>query len=143
MHSPEEHTNAVLRTLGKLKIPHHEFPIERPTFAPKRCAEQIAVGPITRRHKSLQMMTRYELVEYSRARKMHVVAAHAHHFLLVTHAVRGEGNLYHFTPEKERAYKLSFGRHHLHAPRVASKLRYGHQIVIVNELDCFDCEIAD
>ena len=57
MHSPEEHADAILRRLRKIQIPHQQFPIERPAFAPEWCAEQIAVRLVARRHEALQMLS--------------------------------------------------------------------------------------
>ena len=77
------------------------------------------------------------------ARERWIVTAHAHHLLLMRHGVSGIRNLNCFPAEKEWADELTLRRHHLHAPRVAGELRHGDQIVIVDELDGFDREVAN
>src|SRR5437588_11534405 len=78
-----------------------------------------------------------------RERKVYVVAAHAHHLLLVGDGVGGKGNQDRFAAEKEWTDELALRRHHLHPPGVARELRHSYQIVIVDELDGFQREVAN
>src|SRR6185503_19046376 len=80
---------------------------------------------------------------HSSAREVDVVAAHAHHLLLVGHRVGGEGNLNYFTAEEERAHKLSFWSHHLHPPALAREFRDRYEVVVFDKLDGFEREIAN
>src|SRR5262245_33641555 len=87
MHAPEEHSDSVLRRLWEVHVPQQQFPVKRPALAPERRAEQAAVRAVASRHEALQMMPRNQFMKYRGARKMNVVAAHAHELLLVRHRV--------------------------------------------------------
>src|SRR6266576_3546034 len=89
------------------------------------------------------MMAGNQLMKDSRARERRIVAAHAHHLLLVRHRVGRIRNENGFAAKEEWANELPFRRHHLHAPGVAGELRDSHQVVIVNELDRFYGEVAN
>src|SRR6266545_5350103 len=114
--APEEESDAVFGSLRELHIPEQQLPIKRPALAPEGRAEQPAIWLVARSHKALQVMAWNQFVMHGRAREMRVVAAHAHHLLLVRHSVGGIGNLDHFPAQEEGADKLAFGRHHLHPP---------------------------
>src|SRR5215510_14037138 len=103
MHAPEEHADAVLRRLGKIQVPEQHLPIERAAFGPERRAEQTAIWLVTRRHKTLQMMTGNQFMKNRGAREVHVVAGHTHHLLLVGHGIRWVRNLNDFAAEKKWA----------------------------------------
>ena len=79
----------------------------------------------------------------SRAREMDVVAAHAHHLLLVGHRVGREGDLNHFSAEEERAHELTLRTQHLHAPAFASQVGNSHEIIVFDKLDSLECEVAN
>src|SRR5438105_12779927 len=89
------------------------------------------------------MMARNQFMKDSCAREMRIVTAHAHHLLLVRHGVSWIRNENCFAAEEERTYELALGRHHFHAPGVASELGHRHEIVIVDELDGFEREVAN
>src|ERR687891_616761 len=89
------------------------------------------------------MMTRNQLVMDSSAREVDVVAAHAHHLLLVGHRVRWEGDLNHFSAEEERTHELSLRTQHLHAPTFTRELGYSYQITVFDKLDRLEREIAN
>ena len=143
MHAPEKHADAVLGSFGKIQVPEQQLPIKRIALSPEGRAEQGAVRPIACSHESLQVMTGNQFMKHRGTRKVYVVAAHAHHFLFMRHRIRGEGNEDRFAAEEEWTNELPFRRHHLHAPGVARELWDGHEIVIVDELDCFQRQIAD
>jgi hypothetical protein len=98
---------------------------------------------MTRGHEALKVMARDKFVMNCGAREVDVVAAHAHHFLFVGHRVGGEGNLNDFAAEKERADQLAFGSHHLHAPALTREFGHGDEVVVFDELDRFEGEVAN
>src|SRR5262249_33528735 len=90
--APEEESDAVFGSLRELHIPEQQLPIKRPALGPEGRAEQPAIWLVARGHKALQVMARNQFVMHGRAREVRVVAAHAHHLLLVRHRDGGIGN---------------------------------------------------
>src|SRR5215510_6499596 len=133
--APEEESDAVFGSLRELHVPEQQLAIKRPALAPEGRAEQPAIWLVARSHKALQVMARDQFVMHGRAREVGVVATHAHHLLLVRHRVGWIGYLDHLAAQEERADQLSFGRHHLHPPRLASQWRHRDQIVLLDEVN--------
>src|ERR1044071_3168646 len=143
MHTPEEHSDLLLRRLGKTQIPQQQFPVKRGSFTPERRPKDRAIWFVTRGHKAPQVMTGNQFMMNSGACKIDIVAAHAHHLLFVGHRVGGEGNQNHFSAQKERTDKLSLRRHHLDSPRLFCEFRNGDEVVVFDKLDRFEREIAN
>ncbi len=133
--TPEQRPDLVLGRLGKTTVPQQKFPIQCPALGVERRSEIAAVRPVTLAHKPLQVMAGNEFVMGHGACKMRVIAAHRHQLLLVRHAIGRVTNEYRLAAQKEGRHQLPFGRHHLHSPTVASDLRHGHEVVL---LDVFD-----
>ena len=141
--TPEQRSDSILGCFSESPVPEQKFPVERPAFAPERRAEKLAVRPVTARHKLLQMMAGNQFVMRDGTGKMRIIAAQAHHLLLVRHTagrIRDEDR---FAAEKKRCDKLAFGRHHLHPPRFLGQFRNGHEVVLFHVLDRFAGLIAD
>src|ERR1051325_12045301 len=102
MHAPEEHPDSLLGCLSETQIPQQQLPVKRVALGPERRPEDCAIRFIARSHEALQVMPRNELVMDGRAREIDVVAAHAHHLLLVRHRVGWKRHQYGFAAEKER-----------------------------------------
>src|SRR5438552_15340890 len=101
-----------------------------PPLAPKRSSKRAAVRFVARAHVALQVMTRNQFVKYGGPREMNVVAAHAHHLLLVAHSIGRVRNADCLAAREEWIYELSFRRHHLHAPTLARERRHCHEVVL-------------
>src|ERR1044071_1412991 len=140
MHAPEEHSDTLLRRLRKTEIPQQQFPVKRVPLAPERRAEDGTIWFVTRGHESLKVMSGDELVMDRGAREIDVVAAHAHHLLLVRQPVGRKRDQNRFAAEKERTDELSFRRHHFHPPRFFREFGHGYEIVIFDKLDRFESE---
>src|SRR5262245_35609060 len=87
MTAPEEKPDAVFRRFRETAIPEKQFPVERPSLTPERCAEQSSIRFITLGHKALQVMAGNQFVMHRRARKMRIIPTHAHHLLFMRHGV--------------------------------------------------------
>ena len=143
MHPPEKRADAVFRRLVKALVPQQKLPVQRPALHPERRVENLAVRAVTGGHIPLQVMARDQLVMRHGMREMRVVAAHAHHFLLVRHGRGRVGNEDRLAAEKERADELALGRHHLHPPRIAGQRRDGNEFVLLDILDRLARLVAD
>src|SRR5437879_5387386 len=141
--APEEHADAILGRLREALVPEEEFPIQGPALAPKRSPKRAAVRFVARAHVALQVMTRNQFVKYGGPREMNVVAAHAHHFLLVAHSIGRVRNADRLAASEEWIHELAFGRHHLHAPTFARERRHSYKLVLLDVFDRLESQIAD
>src|ERR1700722_9545124 len=87
MHPPEQRADALLRSGVKSEIPIKQSPIKRIALDPEAGAECLTVRPVARGHELLQPVAGNEFVEDRGAREVRVVAAHAHHALVIGHGV--------------------------------------------------------
>src|SRR5262249_3426912 len=136
MHAPEEHANAILGAFGETHVPEQELPVQRPTLAPEWCSKRSSIWLVARTHVALQVMTGNQLMKNGGPREMNVVAAHAHHLLLVTHGAGGIRNQDRFAAKEERTHQLSLWTHHLHPPALASERRHCNEVVLIDVIDC-------
>src|SRR5213080_431148 len=141
--APEEHADAILGRLREALVPEEEFPIQGPSLAPKRSPKRAAVSFIARAHVALQVMTRNQFVKYGGPREMNVVAAHAHHFLLVAHSIGRVRDADRLAAGEEWIHELAFRRHHLHAPTFARERRHRYEVTLLDVINRLECQITD
>jgi len=91
----------------------------------------------------LKMMAWNELVEDRGAGECRAVAAHAHKFVFVGHAVLWVGYDDSLAAEEERVDFLARWCHHGCFPEVFGDSWDGYEIVFFHVCDCFVSEIAD
>src|SRR5678815_6028327 len=116
MHPPEQHADPVGRTPGKAHVPEQRLPVERIAFPEKWRPEEPALGVVALAHELLQLVPRNQLMEYSGAGKMPVVAPHAHQLVRLGHRVGRIGDLHYLAAEEEWRRLLRLGGQHGHPP---------------------------
>src|ERR1043166_2021934 len=67
VHAPEEHPDFLLRRLREAEVPHQQFPVKRVALTPERRSKDRSIRFVSRRHETLQMMARNQLVKNRRA----------------------------------------------------------------------------